>query len=354
MKSMEMNSLNGGRAQLQAIHAMLASGHASVRMERHTFMLWGLAAGGLILLVPRLFSIEQFPEHLQRMWLQNTFISLVLLGTGVLDSIWTTRARRRREESLSFIQRQITKLWWLLIALVVVINIGMNLYGGGYFFYGITLVLTGIGIYVHGLFSRQMLTWSGALQILLGLVMIAVSPEIHIQEWVAASAFCIGFPAFALMVDRTVERSVFKELLLSLAWLAMVLVPAFIAVSLWQGHSFESWPHLTWEGYLQRTDEANDESLVVTLPAGIYVPVTLHVTGDLLQPIEQPEPLMMKTTRPVGLALDHGRVEGMMRIGDGEWRSGYDYRIERWDAEGSLNPTDGPSVDVNMHVAFER
>lgn len=351
---METNSMNGGRAQLQAIHAMLSSGHASVRMDRHTFVLWGLAAGGLILLVPHLFSPEQFPDHSQRMWLQNGFISLVLLGVGVLDVTWTARIRSRRDETLSFVQRQVTKLWWLLIALVVVINIGMNLYGGGYFFYGITLVLTGIGIYVHGLFSRQLLTWSGALQILLGLVMIAVSPEIDVQEWVAASAFGIGFPAFALMVDRTVERSVIKELMLSLGWLTLVLTPAFVAASLWQGHRYESWPHLTWEGYLQHADKANDEALVVTLPAGIYVPVSMHVTGDVLQPIEQPAPLMMKTTRPVDLAIDHGQVAGMMRIGEGEWRSGYDYRIERWDARGSLNPTEGPAIDLNMHVAFER
>ncbi|MEJ2590352.1 MAG: hypothetical protein P8178_02940 [Candidatus Thiodiazotropha sp.] len=351
---METNSIDGGRAQLQAIHAMLASGHASVRMERHTFVLWGLAAGGLILLVPQLFSVERFTDPGQRLWLQNGFISLVLLGVGVLDAVWTARIRSRRDETLSFVQRQVTKLWWLLIALVVVINIGMNLYGGGYFFYGITLVLTGIGIYVHGLFSRQMLTWSGALQILLGLVMIAVSPEIHVQEWVAASAFGIGFPAFALMADRKFERSVSKELLLTLGWLALVLVPAFVAVSLWQGHRFESWPHLTWEGYLQRADASDGESLVVTLPAGTTVPVSVHVSGDLLQPVEQPAPVMMQTTRPVGLAIDHGQVLGLMRISDGEWRSGFDYRIERWKAEGKLNPIEGPAVDLNMHVAFER
>ena len=195
---MYSSSRQRGSAQLQAIQAMLSSGHASIRLERHTFMLWGLSAAALILLIPRLISQENFPDQIQRMWLQNTVISLVLLAVGVVDAVWTARARQRRDETISFIQRQITKLWWLLIALVVVIDIGMNLYGGGYFFYGITLVLTGIGIYVYGLFSRQMLTWSGALQILLGLALIASSPEIHVQEWVAACAFGIGFPAASI------------------------------------------------------------------------------------------------------------------------------------------------------------
>ena len=52
--------------------------------------------------------------------------------------------------------------------------------------------------------------------------------------------------------------------------------------------------------------------------------------------------------------IDHGAVLGLMRIGDGEWRSGFDYRIQRWKAEGRLDPIEGPAVDLNMHVAFER
>ncbi len=350
---MTMNSLNGGRAQLQAIHSMLASGHASVRMERHTFVLWGVAASGLILLVPRLFSMELLPDHSQRMWLQNIFISFVLVSVGVLDAVWTSRVRQQRDETLSFIQRQVTKLWWLLIAMVVVINIGMNLYGGGYFFYGITLVLTGIGIYVHGLFSRQMLTWSGAMQILLGLVMIAVSPALYIQEWVAASAFGIGFPAFALMVDRTTERTAYREFLLSFSWLAMVLVPAFCAVAVWHGNRFEDWQRISWEAY-QQGNIGENEDVVMTLPQGVEVPVTIHIAGDLLQPVDQPLPLIMRTTRPVELAIEQGEVLGMIRIGEGEWRSGHDYRITGWDAKSRLSPLQGPSVDLKLKVEFER
>ncbi len=308
----------------------------------------------MILLIPRLVSQENFPDQIQRMWLQNGVISLVLLATGVTDALWTARARQRRDETISFIQRQITKLWWLLIALVVVIDIGMNLYGGGYFFYGITLVLTGIGIYVYGLFSRQMLTWSGALQILLGLALIATSPEIHVQEWVAACAFGIGFPAFALMVDRTEQRGAVRELLLSMAWLGLVLVPALTMVSLVNNHRFDTWRQLSWDSYLEEGTSASTDSLVVTLPAGSLVPVSLQISGDLLVPVEQPQPLMMMTTKPVELALDQGRLLGMARFGEGDWRSGYDYRIERWEAQGRLSPAQGASLNVTFNLRFER
>ena len=350
---MEIDSLNGGKEQLQAIHAMLSSGHASVRMERHTLILWGLTAGGLILLVPQLFSMDVYTDPTRRMWLQNGFISCVLLGVGVWDAVWTARIRRCRDETLSFVQRQVTKLWWLLIALVVVINIGMNLYGGGFFFYGITLVLTGIGIYVYGLFSRQLLTWSGAMKILLGLVMIALSPDLNVQKWVAACAFGIGFPAFALMVDRTVERSVARELLLSLGWLALVLAPAFAAASISQDSRFETWPHVSWSGYLQQVGEEGTESIVVKLPAGTHVPVSMNIDGDLLQPIAQPPPLILRTTRAAELAVERGEVMGISH-GDGKWNSRYDYRIKNWDIRGRLSPTEGPTIDLSFQVLLER
>lgn len=351
---MEPGLRNGGSGQLQAIHAMLATGHASIRLERHTFMLWGLAAACLILLVPRLFSQGLFPDHELRMWLQNLFVSAVLLATGVVDAIWTARARSRRDESLSFTQRQLTRLWWLLIALVVVINVGMNLYGGGYFFYGIVLVLTGIGIYVQGLFSRQLLTWSGALQIVLGLVLVAFPPKLQLQEWIAASAFGIGFPAFAFMVDRTRGRNPLKELLLSLGWLALVLVPAFCLAILWPGERFDDWRRLSWEGYRDADDAIQEEDVVVTLPAGTRVPVTVRIEGDLLRSLSPPQPLVMVTTRPLDLPIEKGEVIGKLRIGEGEWRSAYDYRITGWNPSARLSPQDGPSIDLGFQLNFMR
>jgi hypothetical protein len=351
---MVASSTNGGKQQLQSIQAMLSSGHTSIRLERHTFILWGLVAGGLILLVPHLFSVEMLGDTSLRMWVQNIFISVALLATGILDARWTVHARSKRDESLSFVQRQITKLWWMLIALVVVINVGMNLYGGGYFFYGITLVLTGLGIYVHGLFSRQLLTWSGALQILLGLVMIGTSPGLYVQQWVAACAFGIGFPAFAWMVDRTAPRHAGKELVLSLAWLAMVLVPATIAINLFHGQRFDEWSQVAWQDYRDGRFSEQDDRAVINLPVGTEVPVNVTLEGDLLQPVMQPAPLIMRITKPLQLALENGSPLGLIRIDDGDWRSGYDFKIRLKEVQGQLLPEQGASIDMQFQLKFER
>jgi hypothetical protein len=125
-------------------------------------------------------------------------------------------------------------------------------------------------------------------------------------------------------------------------------------VMLCQTHQYDDWPKLTWDAYVDGAMSTGGDTAVVTLPAGSLVPVSLAITGDLLVPVEQPQPLMMMTTKPVDLALEQGELQGMTRFGEGDWRSGYDYRIERWEAKGSLSPSRGASLDVRFNLRFER
>ncbi|MEN8167635.1 MAG: hypothetical protein ABFR65_09200 [Pseudomonadota bacterium] len=338
--------------QLRAIHTMLASGHASVHLERHTFLLWGLSAAFLILAVPELFSRERFTDPFELLVWQNSFISLVLIGTGYLDYRWTHQRRHARDESLSFVQRQVTKVWWMLIALVVVINIGMNLYGGGSLFYGITLVLIGIGIYVHGLFSRQMLTWGGGLMMLLGLALLATTPEIEQQEWIAASAFGIGLPSLSILVNRTSVTTGRRELFLSLFWLGLVLSPASIAISLSSQTNYTGWPEVSLEDYLMGGPPRDGEGLIVTLPAGTQMPLNIKLKGDTFIPADQAV-LRMQLIRPLSIPVSTGEVENRLRIGQGRWKSGYAYRIRDWRVTSRLSPAKGPEMDLSLKLQFE-
>ena len=62
--------------QLEAIHAMMASGHRSVRMERHTLLIWGVAAAFLILVVDEIFTPERFPEVWARALASRRYLGL--------------------------------------------------------------------------------------------------------------------------------------------------------------------------------------------------------------------------------------------------------------------------------------
>ena len=179
------------KSQLQDIHAMLASGHRSIQLERHTLILWGLAAAFLILTVPLLFAPEYFEFRWQRAVTQNLFTSAVLIAIGILDFKLTRRVRAQRNESLSFVQRQLTKVWWMLVGLIMIINLGMNFFGGGYIFFAVALLIAGLALYIQGLFSQQMLCWVGVLMMVVGLASVALKLPHPELKWLAASRFAI-------------------------------------------------------------------------------------------------------------------------------------------------------------------
>lgn len=51
---------------LEAIQSMLAAGHRSVRLERHTLLLWGGVGGFLCAFTDHVVTAERFPDNTQR------------------------------------------------------------------------------------------------------------------------------------------------------------------------------------------------------------------------------------------------------------------------------------------------
>ena len=137
--------------QIEAIHSMLATGHHSVRLERHSLILWGLTAASLIILINAVITPERFPIQWQRSLFSNSFITLVVTTIAFLDFRLTKLKRESRDEIVSFVQIQLTKVWWFLLGLIILINIGMGFFGGGYLFYPIMIILVGLGLYIQGL-----------------------------------------------------------------------------------------------------------------------------------------------------------------------------------------------------------
>lgn len=350
---MDSHTASDSRARLEAIHAMLSGGHKSIRLETHTFWLWGLTAAFLILAVPELFSHQRFPEFAQRILWQNIFISALLIGAGMLDVRLTRQKRDARNETVSFVQQQVTRLWWMLVALVVVINIGMNVYGGGYLFYGITLVLIGIGIYVHGLFSRQMLCWGGGLMMVLGLALLAASPPLHIHEWVAASAFGIGLPVLAVMVNRSQHAGWHRELRLSAVWFALVLTPVLIVVSVYGRSDYAQWPQVSYKQFLLDGGQRNITSpQLVNIPAGTAIPLRVEIQLEALEPAFTTA-MDLKTARPMGLAIANGELQQMLQRVDDHWREARGYRIRDWKLQERLASTGGPELTLSVRLQRE-
>lgn len=335
--------------QLNAIHAMMESGHRSVRLERHTLVLWGLAAAFLILVVRLIFTPERFPETLQRVLASNLFIAALLTAVGVIDLRLTRRARRQRDETLSFVQVQLTKIWWLLVGLIVLINLGMNLFGGGYMFYGIVLALMGIAFYVHGLFSQQMLAWIGVLLIGLGLGGVALNLPFVVMEWLAVFVFGLGFPLLALVLQRNSgDTGLAQRLGTMCGWLLLVLAPTGAAYHFSHGSVAPEVPAVSLAEYRQGV---SDGSQVVRLPAGTLVPIVIEVTGDILDGVGTAV-LPVRLSHSLDLSVSNGRPDGLFRVDEEHWKKAlYNYRVRDVNLQTTLARERGPEVSVKLDIS---
>src|SRR5207245_5985477 len=119
-----------------------------------------------------------------------------------------------------FAQKQVTKVLWLLLGMGVLFTFATAFFGGGYMVFVMWLVLFGLGIYIHGLFSEQILEWAGVLMILLGIGTLALRVPYVATQWLAASAFGLGLPLLGTMLDRGASKSAWTRAAQSALWLA--------------------------------------------------------------------------------------------------------------------------------------
>lgn len=368
--------------QIAAIHAMMHTGHRSVRMEWHTLVLWGLAAAGLILGVRELFTPAHFPVNWQRVLAAHVFIALVVSVVGVWDYRWTRRARAQRDETLSFVQRQLIKVWWLMVALVVLINLGMNFFGGGYLFYAIMMALMGIAFYVHGLFSAQMLSWAGLGMVGLGLGSILVGLPFPLLEWLTVSVFGLGWPLLALLLywEQRARSEVedaatdgfdlarlqpgnqqrgwwqngprrLRRPALLLLWLGVITVPVAAQGYRAQHSGAPAQPVITLAQY--QTMSHPPAAVIVQLPAGTVVPVKVAARGALLRG-EGRANLPLVLAQPLSISVRDGHPDGRFRIGNGPWQdSRYSYRIRDFKLDALLEPATGPEVRLQFRISTD-
>lgn len=338
--------------QLEAIHAMLTSGHRSVRMERHTLVLWGVGGAALILALRVLITPERFPVHWERIAVSTGISALTLLAVGIWDYWLTRRARAARDETLSFIQSQVRKVWWLMVALIVLLNVGMSFFGGGYLFYAIVLALMGIAFYVHGLFSAQMLSWIGLSMVALGLAAIALQMPFALLEWLAICTFGLGLPLLAFLLHwEPANRSARWRAAAMVGWLAVVSTSALACDTLDARGEAPDLPVVTLAAYRAAGTKPNalPDPVVVRLAAGTEVPVALGITGDGLARTQTTVPL--KLSEPLDLVVHDGHPTGRYRLGDGPWRGPrLPYRIRDFRLHASVPPGQAPAVSLHFRI----
>ena len=337
--------------QLEAIHSMLAAGHRCVHMRRHSLVLWGVTGGVLCLATEYIITADRFPEHWMRATAVLVFLAAVLAAVAVVDFRYTRHRAQASDESIPFVEAQITKLWWLLIAMGVAFTFGTSFFGGGYMVFVAWLIVFGLGVYVHGLFSEQILEWAGVMMIVLGVAALAASVPYVVTQWLAASVFALGMPLLAAMLDRGRAKSAWIRGMQSALWLAVVLAPPFAAYEWLKTQDAPSAPALSLESFA-REPEARGAT-VVTLPAGARIPVKVRIGGGVVQDHEEILPLTL--ARSIDVVLLDGKPDGRFRVEGGEWkRRIYGMWIRVLDMQGALTRDAGPAVSLKLDLTLDR
>ena len=335
--------------QIEAIHAMMSTGHHSVRIETHTLVIWGITAAGLILFTGDIFNHQLFPDQLLRSLGMTAFIAGILTLAGIIEARLTRNNRQQRDESISFIQTQLSKVWWLILGLIVIINLAMQFFGGGYMLYSLTLALMGMALYIHGLFSRQMLSWAGVCMILLGLATLATKLPLQLIEWITIFCFGLGWPLLAWAINHQgINKNQLHRLLFTLVWLSVILIPAY-TINLLASEPVDnpSDTPMNLNEFLLLEQLPADKH-VIRLPAGTVIPVNFNIGGGILNSTEQHE---LALSSGIELELYKGEPTGKFRIAHNHWQVfKYDFRLHLKRFSSSIKPDQGPAISVNMNI----
>jgi hypothetical protein len=307
--------MNQARLELQSIQSMLAAGHRSVHLERHSLLLMGGIGGFLTGFTESVITAQRFPDVKQRAVALLVWLSVWLGAMSVADHWLTRRARAHREETLPFAQGQITRAWWMLLAMGTLGTFAMSFYGGGAMVYALWIVLVGMGIYLFGLFSRTLIEWIGVAAILLGVTGLAAGLCYDALRWLAASCFAIGMPLAGWLDARCGDAPWPRRAVALAVWIALVA-----GLPLGLARQFPVVAPTAAPTLLADAGMAARGERVVRLAAGTPVALRLDMAGPLLKLLPN-DGLTMALSEPIDIVLQDGTPDGRFRVGDGEWRT---------------------------------
>lgn len=343
--------MHSASQKINAIHSMLSAGQRNLRIERHTLILWGVAGGLLCLISDWILTPEQLPDLTQRAFAWLALLLVTFGGVAVLDWRLTRRAKFVRDEAWSFIHKQVIKIFWLLMGAGTLLTFAMFFFGGGYMIFGAWIILFGLGLYIHGLFSEEMLEWAGVLMILIGITSLASGLPQQTIQWIAASTFGIGCPVLALLLDRGRSLPAWKRLLESLCWIIAVLSLPFLAHRYTTSVTLPDIPPISLAAYRQLTDVSGFH--VVTLPSGTNIPVQIEVGGNLFSSASHAD-FSLTTAVPMEVGIRDGKLTGDKRVVGESWLPQNDSGWVHipW-VKAELTPEQGALIRSSLIVTFK-
>ena len=320
--------------RLESIQSMLATGHRSLYLERHTLLLWGGVGGALCATTDLFINNEIFPDLRQHALALLLWLTFWIVGTAWLDQRLTRRARQEREETLPFAQAQITRAWWMLMTMGALGSCAMFFYGGGVMVFALWTVLLGLGMYLFGLFSRPLTEWIGLATILLGATGLAAGLPLQTTRWLAAACFAIGMPLAGWMAARNWGATVPTRLWALAVWLLLVLIPPL------------------WFTQLPIASPLSTSNVqILKLPIGTLIPLKVDLESVQMRiPAEAYLPLILN--QPLEVVMRDGKPDGRFRFDQTQWAKVKDGTLLLWLDRLTPQLENGKPV-IRAHAVFQ-
>jgi hypothetical protein len=322
-------------SHLMLLQSLLQAGHRPIRVQPASLARWGLTFAFLAMATRPLLSVQALDGRTEL----QAVVAMLWLG-GCLGAVawWDWRANHRAasraQETLPFVQGQVSKVWWLLLVAGVLYTGSTFFLGGAYQIYMVWLALIGLGLFLHGLFSQQLVEWAGGSLFLLALVALASGLPLTWHRAVMIGMVGVGLPVLGAMLHRwPAATASLGSLIAQVAlFLAAGLLPALL-VQQWQSR-----PMLSAEvpiyspASLARLGPPDQWPRHVGLhvPAGSPIEFQLDMAGEVLKTAGPAPRLTYTFQQDLDFLFIDGRLSHFVRRPGEAWRENNSWlRINR-------------------------
>lgn len=341
----------GAPSQLALLQNLLMAGHRPIQFRPGSLVRWGLA---FALMAWSTDPLLRLPVLQGQVALQAG-IAMVWLGLGLgltayIDWRANQSAAIHAEETLPFVHVQVNKVWWLLLVAGVLYTGSTFFFGGAYQVYMVWLALVGLGLFLHGLFSHELLEWGGAAIFLLALLVLASGLPLVWHRPLVISTAGIGMPFLAWLLHRRAlpVPNIVRSMVCMLGLLATSVLPALAFVN-WN----QTWalpldiPVYTQKSLLQLGNDPAHWPPYVALhiQAGTPIELQLNIQGNVLKPLNHETHLTYAIVQDMDLLLIDGKISHHIRRNGEDWQDSAGWlRITQLDMTPDLSQASGLKI----------
>ena len=349
--TLAMTSPIRSRSHLAELQNLLVAGHRPIQMRPGSLVRWGLAFAWLALTTDPLLRMT----GLQGQVALQAVIAMLWLGggmglTGYLDWRANQAAALRAEETLPFVHVQVSKVWWLLLAAGVLYTGSTFFFGGAYQIYMVWLALVGLGLFLHGLFSQELVEWVGGAIFLLALLVLASGLPLSWHRPLVICTSGLGMPLLGWLLHRRVlpVPNLGRLMACVSGLLAASVLPAMAFMQWSQGQGLpQDIPVYTQKALLQLGDDPARWPRYVALhvQAGTPIELQLDIQGSVLKPISDGARLTYAVAQDLDFLLIDGKLSHHVRRNGQDWQDSAGWlRITQLDVTPDLRQASGLKV----------